>query len=145
MEFFYRKTNPNIGYSQEKVDDWIRRGRNLIYPSKYEKWDSMLYRTVIKKVENENDIEIAVCIMEMLEMGNSISQAKEFMMLKDLSDESKKLIRNIIYSFHKMGPDFWVQTSEKEITPEGIEMLENKRKEYELLEEQYRNNQNKSI
>ncbi len=112
----------------DNIPNWQAKGEHFIFPEKYTSW----MKTVEERangVFHGGDLDAALEIMAKIESGASLEEAKELLMLQGHSMVSLALVRNLVYSFSILGPEFWELTALGEITPEGKAKLEAKKLE----------------
>lgn len=128
----------------KNIPNWIERGKVLIFPERYKEWEECV-RLRTNDLYRGGEIELALQIMEDLENGMSMEEAKEE--FKRLTNECNStgtfdtLIRNVVLCFSKKGPEFWEATCsdfEREVlSEEQKQFLEEKRQENIELSQLY--------
>ena len=119
--------------AKAQIPSWLERGSNLIYPERAEEWKKCVEARA-SDLYHGLDLNAAIEIMEMLENGATLDEAKEVLDGQDHSGASYGMVRNIIFSFSKKGPEFWEHTAMGEISPQNRAILEEKKKENAELE-----------
>ena len=100
---------------KEKLIQWKKAGKALIYPEKEEEWDMF----VEEAVANNRNITTTLKIMKLLE-NSEIDKAKELFYSKNYSSSLSESIRNTILEFSKEGPDFYESTNYVSSVDENI-------------------------
>lgn len=130
----YRKEQEEAKAKDEaKIPDWIKRGEGFIYPERAEEWKKCVEARA-SDLYHGRDLDAAIEIMEKLESGATLDEAKELLDSQDHSGASYGMVRNIIFSFSKQGPEFWEHTAYGEISPENKMVIADKKKENAELE-----------
>ena len=112
----------------ESIPSWIKRGYALIFPERYNEWVQCVSIRATD-IYHGMDLEAALEIMEALEKGASMEDAKKILANQDHSPSSESMVRNIVLSFSSKGLEFWEATVRGEISPESKNILEAKKKE----------------
>lgn len=129
--------------AQEQIPYWLEKGSDLIYPERAEEWKRCV-ETRAKDLYHGKDLNAAIEIMEMLENG-SLDDAKEVLEGQDHSGASYGMVRNIVFSFSKKGPEFWEHTAEGEISADTRKIIDEKKKQNAELEELHRDDSTKEV
>ena len=119
--------------AQEQIPYWLEKGSDLIYPERAEEWKQCVEARA-KDLYHGMDLNAAIEIMEMLENG-SLDDAKEVLEGQDHSGASYGMVRNIVFSFSKKGPEFWEHTAKDKISAETRKVIEEKKKQNAELAE----------
>lgn len=118
---------------EEIINRWINKGQSLIYEEYYDKWKETV-RESSSFIFHGQDIMISLNIMYALNNGKDLDEViSTFKTLTSGSRLLETLVRNTVFTFSKRGVDFYERTS-RSITKETAKILEEKRKENELLE-----------
>ena len=120
--------------AKAQIPSWLERGSNLIYPERAEEWKKCVEARA-SDLYHGLDLNAAIEIMEMLENGATLDEAKEVLDGQDHSGASYGMVRNIIFSFSKQGPEFFEYTAMGDISPEGQQIIEQKKMENRKFEE----------
>ena len=129
--------------AQEQIPYWLEKGSDLIYPERAEEWKKCVEARA-KDLYHGMDLNAAIEIMEMLENG-SLDDAKEVLEGQDHSGVSYGMVRNIVFSFSKKGPEFWEHTAEGEISADTRKIIDEKKKQNTELEELHRDDSTKEV
>ena len=130
----YRKEEEEAKAKAEaKVPDWIKRGERFIYPERAEEWKKCVEERA-GDLYHGMDLDAAIEIMEKLESGATLDEAKELIDSQGHSGMSYGMVRNIVFSFSKYGPEFWEHTAYGEISPKNKMAIADKKKENAELE-----------
>ena len=130
----YRKEQEEAKAKAEaKIPDWIKRGEGFIYPERAEEWKKCVEARA-NDLYHGIDLDAAIEIMEKLESGATLDEAKELLDSQNHSGASYGMVRNIIFSFSKQGPEFWEHTAYGEISPENKMTIADKKRENAELE-----------
>lgn len=119
--------------AKQNIPMWIEKGKKYIYPEMYEKWEKMV-EIRAEDLYHGFELDASLEIMEALSNGSSMEEAKQIFENQGHSGTSAGLVRNIIFTFSKYGPDFFMATLYGDISPEVKTIIEEKRKENEELE-----------
>ncbi len=105
-----------------KIPSWIERGKALIYPERLKEWEECVE---IRAGDLYHGIELddALTLMEKLESGAPIEEVIKIFEEQNHSGASASIVRSIILTFSKRGPEFYKSTSERELTRDEIEKL----------------------
>lgn len=118
---------------EEIINRWIKKGQSLIYEEYYDKWCQTV-RESSSFIFHGQDIMISLNIMYALNNKRDLNEVISiFKMLTSGSRLLETLVRNTVFTFSKRGIEFYEATS-RSITKETAKLLEEKRKENELLE-----------
>lgn len=120
--------------AKAQIPEWISRGDSIIYPERAEEWKKCVEARA-SDLYHGLDLNAAIEIMEMLENGATLDEAKEVLDGQDHSGASYGMVRNIIFSFSKQGPEFFEYTAMGDISPEGQQIIEQKKMENRKFEE----------
>lgn len=104
---------------------WIERGRLLVYQERFSAWKECVENLANNKYGG-NPIEIALEIMEALDMGEKPSVAA-----KMITSDSKKLnmlVEDIVFRYSKHGPEFKEYMLGENITAEDMRKIEEVKK-----------------
>ncbi len=116
------------------VSSWIKRGKEIIFPERYDEWlECVKVRSV--DIYHRKEIEYSLEIMEALNSGASMEEAKEIFKNQEHSNITWAMTRNIVFSFSSLGPEFWENTELGKISPETRKILELKKQENMELKE----------
>lgn len=118
--------------AKAKIPTWIKKGETFIYPERMEEWTQCVEARA-SDLYHGMDLDAAIEIMEKLENGASLDEAKELLDSQDHSGTSYEMVRNIIFSFSKQGPEFWEHTAYGEISPEARQAIKDKKRENESI------------
>lgn len=130
----YRKEQEEAKAKAEaKIPDWIKKGEGFIYPERAEEWKKCVEARA-SDLYHGIDLDAAIEIMEKLESGATLDEAKELIDSQNHSGMSYGIVRNIVFSFSKQGPEFWEHTAYGEISPENKMAIADKKKENAELE-----------
>ncbi len=114
--------------AKDNVLNWIEKGQSLIFPERYAEWE----KCVIARASDLYyglELDRTLEIMEVLENGASIEDAKQIFDEQENFGMFSSMVRNILFEFSSRGPEFWEATSYSEISPEDRQMLETKQQE----------------
>lgn len=75
------------------------------------------------------ELEPSLKIMSALENGATIQEAKNIFESQGHTELSATNVRTILFHFSSKGPEFWEETSNEEISPEGRQILAEKTQE----------------
>lgn len=114
--------------AQEKIPSWIQRGQELIYKERHEDWKKCVLSRA-SDIYHGAELDASLDIMQALENGVTIEEAKEMLDEQEHSGMSASLVRNILFSFSSKGPEFWEATSYGEISPNNKMKLKIKKEE----------------
>ena len=118
--------------AKAKIPTWIKKGEAFIYPERMEEWTQCVEARA-SDLYHGRDLDDAIEIMEKLENGASLDEAKELLDSQDHSGTSYEMVRNIIFSFSKQGPEFWEHTAYGEISPKARQAIKDKKRENESI------------
>lgn len=108
----------------ENIPKWIEEGKKIIFPERYEEWEKIVI-SCANGIYYGKEIESALVIMNALENGATMEQAKEIFK----KNGEGTAVRNVIFHFSKQGPEFWEATSFKRISFKSRRLLNAKKKE----------------
>lgn len=120
----------------ETIYSWIERGQALIFPERYEDWEQCVQDSA-KQLYHGLDLEAALEIMEVLDKGDSIEEAKKILDDQNHSGMSESIVRSIIFHFSSKGPEFYEKTCYGNISPELQAEIDAKKAENQKLAEKH--------
>ena len=129
--------------AQEEIPYWLEKGSSLIYPERAEEWKQCVEARA-SDLYHGKDLDAAIEVMEMLENG-TLNDAKEVLEGQGHSGTSYSMVRNIVFSFSKKGPEFWEHTADGDISPESRSAIEDKKRENAELEELHKSDSTKKV
>ncbi len=129
--------------AQEQIPYWLEKGSDLIYPERAEEWKKCV-EIRAKDLYHGKDLDDAIEIMEMLENG-SLDDAKEVLEGKGYSGSSSGMVRNIVLSFSKKGPEFYEHTAEGKISLDTRKIIDEKKNQNAELEELHKKDSTKKV
>lgn len=132
-ENYRKQEEKDKAEAEAKIPEWIKKGEEFIYPERAEEWKKCVEARA-SDLYHGMDLDAAIEIMEKLESGATLDEAKELLDSQDHSGASYGMVRNIIFSFSKQGPEFWEHTAYGEISPESKIAIADKKKENAELE-----------
>lgn len=115
-----------------KIPNWISAGKKLMYCERYDDWDKCVEKRV-NDIYRGNDLDFALQIMKALDEGATIDEARKIFEKQCHIGTTKFVVRDIVFAFSPKGPEFWEATVEGKISPRGKQMIEDKKKENEML------------
>ena len=94
--------------AMKKIPEWVERGKNLIYPEKYDQWvECVCYRA--SDLYHGSDLVNAIEVMEALDKGLSLKEVEK--VIDDgHSGASFGMLVKIVTNFSKRGPEFLKNT-----------------------------------
>ena len=105
-----------------KIPGWIEKGKTLIYPERYEEWEKCVNARASDLYQGI-DLENALEIMELLENGGTLDEAKKIFDNANHSGFSASMVRSIVLTFSKQGPDFYRETAFRELSEQEKDKL----------------------
>lgn len=114
------------------MEDYIERGKKIIFPENYEDWASCVNNRM-QDSYNGADLETALQIMEALENNVDMFEIEESLNRTTFSSNAHFLILKIILSFSKRGPDFMEFISHGDISDDLRLAIDTQKKENEKL------------
>ena len=114
--------------AEEKIPEWIERGKKFIYPQQEEMWK---YCVDVRAHDlyHGNDLENALDIMECLDNGGTIEEANKILDDENHSGTSYGITLSIVLSFSKRGPEFYRAVRGADISEKQMKELEKIEKE----------------
>ena len=114
--------------AEEKIPEWIERGKKFIYPQQEEMWK---YCVDVRAHDlyHGNDLENALNIMECLDNGGTIEEANKILDDENHSGTSYGITLSIVLSFSKRGPEFYRAVRGENISERQMKELEKIEKE----------------
>lgn len=112
----------------KNIPTWIARGRELIFPERYEEWEKCVFSRV-DDLYHGKELDSSLAIMEALKNGATIKEADKILNNQGHSGVSAALVRNIVFNFSNQGPEFWEATAFGEVSPESKRAIEAKKQE----------------
>lgn len=108
--------------AEEKIPEWIERGKKFIYPQQEEMWK---YCVDVRAHDlyHGNDLENALDIMECLDNGGTIEEANKILDDENHSGTSYAMALSIVLSFSKRGPEFYRAVRGDNISAKQMEEL----------------------
>lgn len=123
---------------EQNINDWIERGKKIIYPENLENWTSCV-KNRAQDTYHGSDLETALQVMEALDNKEDMFEIEESLNRVNFSSNAHFLILKIILSFSKHGPEFMEFISHGDISDDLKLAIENQRKENERLEKIQKN------
>ena len=120
--------------AKESIPSWIERGQTLIFPERYEEWVQFV-QTLATDLDYGMLLDPALEIMEILDKGASMEEAKKMLDGQCHSGTSESIVRNMVFEFSSQGPEFLEATAYGEISPETKQIIEAKKQENKQLAE----------
>lgn len=119
--------------TEAKIPVWIEKGEALIYPERMEKWQKCV-EVRAGDIYNGKDLDAALDLMEKLESGASMEEVKEMFYKQDHSGASAGVVKSVVFHFSKRGPEFYESIARRELSEKETKLIEDKKRENELLE-----------
>lgn len=121
--------------AKSRVLGWIEEGQSLVLPEKRKAWKKYVVKSYKDKTYHGVEIDRALEIMQALEDGASIEQAKAILGSQGHSGLSEVIVRNLLVEFSSRGPEFYEATAWTQLPPKKQKFIEEKKKEnIKLLE-----------
>lgn len=130
--------------AEAKIPEWIKRGEGFIYPERAEEWKKCVEAKAASDFYGK-DLDEAIEIMEKLESGATLDEAKELLYSQNHFAVWYRVVRNIIFEFAKRGPEFYEHTARGEMSADTREIIEEKKKENAELEALHRDDSTKEV
>ena len=112
----------------ENIANWIKRGKAIIYPEKNIRWERCVIRNA-NDLYNNKELNSALEIMEAIEEGASMEEAKIILDSKNYSRGPKTLVRNIVFLFSNKGPEFMETVLEGKIDQKTRQRIKDQKEE----------------
>lgn len=145
VENYTREKEEAKAKAEAKIPEWIKKGEGFIYPERTEEWKECVESRASSLYYHGMDLDDAIEIMEKLESGATLDEAKELLDSQDHSNMSYGIVRSIIFLFAKQGPEFWEHTAYGEISQENRKAIADKKKENAELEELHKDDSTKEV
>lgn len=100
---------------QELMDKVIKDGQKIVFPERADQWEDYV-RDRFKDVYIGKDAVDALTIIEALNRGDSVDDAKKMLEEMNQSGSANGLIRRAVLLFADRGPEFWKNTSQGHIS-----------------------------
>ena len=130
--------------AKAKIPSWIEKGEAYIYPERMEKWKECV-EVRAGDLYHGMDLDATLAIMEKLENGATIEEAKELFESQGHSGSSAGIVRNMLFTFAKRGPEFYESTARRDLTDEEKKQIEDKKREKQELEEMHKTESTQEI
>lgn len=127
-----------------KIPAWIKKGEAFIYPERAEEWKKCV-EIRASDLYHGMDLDAAIEIMEKLESGATLDEAKELLDSQYYSGSLYGIVTSIIFSFSKQGPEFWEHIAHGKLSPEIKMAIANKKKENAELAELHKHDSTKEV
>ncbi len=122
---------------KSKIPDWVKQGESLIYPERLEEWKTCV-ESRAATIYSGNDLDAALAIMEKLESGASLDEAKKLLDSQDHSGFTSAMTKRIVFAFSKRGPEFLEYVDKDYLSSEDRKAIEDKKRENAELEALHR-------
>lgn len=106
-----------------KVEDWYKRGREMIYREKWNKWYDCV-KTCAEGLFHGAEIESSLKIMDALHQGKSMEEVSEIMSKEGYSGGALATVLTIVTKFSERGPELYRHFKGEELIPEDEEFLQ---------------------
>ena len=130
--------------AKAKIPTWVTKGSAYIYPERMEKW-AQCVEARAGDLYHGMDLDSALELMEKLESGASIEEAKEIFDGQGHSGASAGMVRSMLFHFAKRGPEFYESTAWGELSDEDKQAIEDKKKENAELEKLHKTASTKEV
>jgi len=114
--------------AKANIPNWVEKGKPFIFPERHEEWQ-LCVEGRASDLYHGSDLDASLEIMEALENGASMEEAKALFNKQGHSGASGVMVRNILFSFTNRGPEFWEATAYGEISPESQKAIADKKQE----------------
>ena len=129
---------------EAKIPGWIEKGKDITYPERLEEWERCV-KARASDLYNGIDLENAIEIMEKLESGAAIEEAEKIFEDANHSGFSAGMVRSIVFTFSRRGPEFYEKTNFGELSEENKKAVEDKKLENARLDKENDKKEKKSI
>lgn len=115
--------------AEAKIPEWIEKGKKYIYPQRILNWKECVPIRA-GDLYHGRDLDNALDIMELLENGGSIEEARQMIESQGHSGASYGIVRSMILTFSKRGPEF-VRVADPAVLnyPDSVKYIEQIEKE----------------
>ena len=117
-----------LNNTNSQTSNWLEKGKSLMYPDRFEEWESCVEARA-NGIYNGKDLDIALEIMNKLESGDSLWNARQFFEEQENSQGFHAMVSQIIFAFSKQGPEFLEYIMDGEVSPETQKAIDAKKKE----------------
>ena len=100
---------------QEQMEELIKKGERAIFPERADQWASYVNDCFYGQYKGKDAAE-ALAIIEALNKGVEIEEAKKMLTEIEPNGEANGPIRRAILLFANNGPEFWKKTSKGHIS-----------------------------
>ena len=108
------------------IPSLIERGQELIYPEKYNEWEKCVKKSILD-LHHVEEISTVLDIMDVLDKGASMEEAKVILNSQGHDNISEYMVRNIVFLFSNRGPEFWEEPTIGEMTIEEKQIIESQK------------------
>lgn len=119
------------------IPSLIERGQELIYPEKYNEWEKCVKKSILD-LHHVEEISTVLDIMDVLDKGASMEEAKVILNSQGHDDISEYMVRNIVFLFSNRGPEFWEETTIGEMNIEEKQIIESQKYQNIQLAQMYK-------
>lgn len=109
------KQNVLTKEEQEQMEELIKKGERIIFPERAEQWENYV-EDCFKGQYKGQDAAEALTIIEALNNGVEIEDAKKMLKEIEPNGEANGLVRRAVLLFANNGPEFWKDTSKGHIS-----------------------------
>ncbi len=113
-----------IQKAKENIPSWIERGKALIFPERQADWEKCV-RTHANSIYNGEDLDAALKVMEVLENGATIEEAKQVLKEQDF----EPAVLQILFLFSSRGPELFESAAYWKLSDKDKEIIEAKKQE----------------
>ena len=116
-----------------KIPNWIERGKKIIYPELYEKWEKCVSKRATDLYHGK-EVEDALVLMEEFNNGITMENAIQIFEGQDHSGMTVGIVLDILLNFSPKGTEFMEKISNGKLNDESKKYLEEKKLEFIELE-----------
>ena len=128
MDSAYEQITGITKEKHDKIQNWIERGNKIIFPKRHKEWEECVKKRS-NSIYNGEELNAALEIMEALENGALIEEAKDLFIKQNHSEISYTIVQKLVYLFSSRGPEFYESTAFGKLSSTDVEALEAKKRE----------------
>lgn len=100
---------------QDQMENLIKQGQRVVFPERADQWETYVEDRFKDKYRGKDAIE-ALTIIEALNKGESLEDAKKILEGMEPNGDANGLVRRAVLLFADRGPEFWKDTSKGHIS-----------------------------
>ena len=117
-----------LNNTDSKISEWLNNGKSLMFPERFEEWESCVEARA-NGMYNGKDLDIALEIIEKLDKGATLWEARQFFEAQEHSQGLHAMVSQIVFAFSKQGPEFLEYIMDGDVAPDTQKAIDAKKRE----------------